>query len=405
MTGYSGCEEFWKAIQEYGTNCWKLEILKDELSAEEANFQEKLAIKNHGTLHPKGYNLREGGQPGKSRKSLDLQENAEDICESFLKGVSAKEIANRFDCTSPTILKILRENNINEHPRKKRLDGDDIGYICNAYREGIPIKEIMRKTRCSQSVIYRILDEKGVLRRNLRDVSEHTKYICNAYRKGIPIKEIADRVKYSSHIIYKILRENNVVTDRRLKKYRRQQLSSITSKNTEYICSAYCESIPVKEIAKDIGCSKPLIYKILHENNVPMRPRGKGNKGKTHTAKTREKISITHRARSSIWEKAQFICKSYREGMPVKEIANHLGCSIASIYKILHENNVLVPTSNKKPSDAHRKKNSEAQLGMRQEQLIFLIQWYSGWGWSQTKIARELRKGRRTISKYAKFAK
>ena len=399
MNGYRGCKEFWKAIQEYGTDCWQVEILREGLTAEEADIYEDVEIKNHGTLIPNGYNVREGGQKGKSRKSLELQENAEAICESFLKGVSVKEIANRFGSTHPTIIRILRENDINGDVRKKRLDGDEIGYICKVYREGMPIKEIVRKTRCSQSVIYRVLDEKGVLRRNLRlDASEHTKYICESYRAGMPLKEIVDRVKYSSYIIYKILHENNVLTNRRFKRYRRQQLSSITAKNTGYICKAYCEGTPVKEIAKDIGCSEPLIYRILHENNVPMRPRGKGNKGNKG------------RTRSGIWEKASFICESYQKGVPVKKIANQLGCGIALIYKILHENNVSVSKTNevwkgKKQSVEHRKKNSEAQLGMSQEQLIFLIQWYSGWGWSQRRIARELGKGQKTISKYAKLAK
>ena len=140
MNGYRGCKEFWKAIQGYGTDCWQVEILREGLTAEEANIYEDVEIKKHGTLIPNGYNAREGGQQGKSRKSLELQENAEAICESFLKGVSVKEIANRFGSTHPTIIRILRANDINENVRKKHLDRDEIEYICKVYCEGMRIK-------------------------------------------------------------------------------------------------------------------------------------------------------------------------------------------------------------------------------------------------------------------------
>ena len=120
-----------------------------------------------------------------------------------------------------------------------------------------------------------------------------------------------------------------------------------------FVCESYREGLPVKDIAKHLGCSGTSIYRILRENGVQIRSSKRG-------------------IGADLREKAEYICKSYREGLPVKEIANKWGCSMASIYRVLHENNVLVKTSNKKPSDAHRKKNSEAQLGMRQEHLIFL---------------------------------
>ena len=59
------------------------------------------------------------------------------------------------------------------------------------------------------------------------------------------------------------------------------------------------------------------------------------------------------------------------------------------------------PNYGRKHSEEFCRKNSERQLGMSQEALTILIGWLLRDGWSKSKIARELRKSRRAISKYA----
>ena len=55
------------------------------------------------------------------------------------------------------------------------------------------------------------------------------------------------------------------------------------------------------------------------------------------------------------------------------------------------------------PSPKTRAKMSKSQLGMSKEAFIILIGWLLRDGWTQKKIARELRKTPKTISKYAKL--
>ena len=114
MTGYRGCKAFWKAIQEYGTDCWWVEILREGLTVEEASVHEIVEIKNHGTLTPNGYNLKDSHEEigNRSRKSIELREKSGFICESHLEGGPTKEIANQLGCASGTILRILHENNV-----------------------------------------------------------------------------------------------------------------------------------------------------------------------------------------------------------------------------------------------------------------------------------------------------
>ena len=402
MTGYRGCKEFWKALQEHGTDCWQVEILWEGLTAEEADVYEDVEIKNHGTLTPNGYNLKDRGKGNRSRKSIDLQENAEFICKSYREGVPTKEIANQLGCTAPTILTILHENKVQIHrnssKERKRTDIDEnTEFICKSYLEGVLVKEIANRLECCTTLIYRILRKNNVQipskspanngnnGRKKSCVWEKASFICESYLAGSSAKDISDKLGCSEGLIRKILRKNSVQIRPRGKSNKGKRHATAWDK-ASFICDSYHKGLSAKEIANQLDCSYVTICRILHENRVQIRS-------------SKRDIGIDLR------EKASFICESYHEGMLVKEIANQLGYSMASIYRILHENNVQVQTEGKKHSVAHRKKNSEAQLGMSQEQLIFLIQWYSDWGWSQRRIARELRKGQRTIAKYAKLAK
>ena len=78
----------------------------------------------------------------------------------------------------------------------------------------------------------------------------------------------------------------------------------------------------------------------------------------------------------------------------------------------IHDNETLYPygynLKNGGMKIAHspktRAKMSKSQLGMSKEAFIILIGWLLRDGWTQKKIARELRKTPKTISKYAKLA-
>lgn len=57
----SPCINFRKAINKYGYENFKLEILVEHLTLDEANILEEQFIKEHNTIAPNGYNLTPGG--------------------------------------------------------------------------------------------------------------------------------------------------------------------------------------------------------------------------------------------------------------------------------------------------------------------------------------------------------
>lgn len=61
--GYKACPKFYQAIKKYGWKNFSVSILKDNLTAEEADYWEQFYIKKYSTTDDKfGYNLTYGGQ-------------------------------------------------------------------------------------------------------------------------------------------------------------------------------------------------------------------------------------------------------------------------------------------------------------------------------------------------------
>ena len=92
MTGYRGCDEFWKAIQHYGTDCWRDEILWEGLTLDEANIYEELEIRDNETLFPYGYNLKEGGEGGtysdEARRKISEAQKGRKLSEEHRRNIS-----------------------------------------------------------------------------------------------------------------------------------------------------------------------------------------------------------------------------------------------------------------------------------------------------------------------------
>lgn len=72
---YKGCDHFYSAIQQYGWNNFKHEIIEEGLNATEADIREQYWIAYYdSTNRDKGYNLTTGGQ-GSAKKLSDESKN------------------------------------------------------------------------------------------------------------------------------------------------------------------------------------------------------------------------------------------------------------------------------------------------------------------------------------------
>ena len=79
MAGYRSCPKFWEAIEAYGTDCWRSEILWDGLTSDEATIFEQVEIQDNETLYPYGYNIEIGNEAPRSDETRRKQSEARKI--------------------------------------------------------------------------------------------------------------------------------------------------------------------------------------------------------------------------------------------------------------------------------------------------------------------------------------
>ena len=91
MTGYRDSVKFWEAIQHYGTDCWRDEILWDGLTIDEANIYEQVEIRDNETLYPYGYNMESGGNNNKSLSDSTRQKISKSLKTYFSDNPDARE--------------------------------------------------------------------------------------------------------------------------------------------------------------------------------------------------------------------------------------------------------------------------------------------------------------------------
>lgn len=130
--------------------------------------------------------------------------------------------------------------------------------------------------------------------------------------------------------------------------------------------------------------------------------------GKTHSEETRRVISEKNKGRERSEEHRQKHAKALRGRKFTKEHRLNISKSLKGRKRSEKDCRKISESKRGKNhpffgeilSKEHRRNVSEARLGMSQEALTILIGWLKRDGWTQNKIACELKKSWSTIDKY-----
>lgn len=143
-SGYKPCKAFWRAIQKYGWNNFKYEILEQVESREEANEKEKYYISTYRSNQSQyGYNIYEGGDSSASEEYIG---RLQQIKEMWEQGKTVGEIQSHFGLSQQTISYELAQLGIEGKDRIKRSAGQYLAKTVYQYSTNLELIATYKST-------------------------------------------------------------------------------------------------------------------------------------------------------------------------------------------------------------------------------------------------------------------
>lgn len=226
--GYQTNKYFWRAIQKYGWNNFKHEILFENLSGNQACLKEQALIKLFNTTDYKfGFNLTTGGEhyevTNTVRQKISEAETVIKISRSDLEyqyitlNKTQKQCAVHFNCSEATINRNLKKHHIKKSyiPKTNKIE---ISYeeLSDLYlNQNMQVNEIANILGCSHTIINRHL-QKYTLKKsrlNLSSVQLNELYEFKCVM-NLNISQIANRWNYTSdrRLVRNLLKKYNMYT-------------------------------------------------------------------------------------------------------------------------------------------------------------------------------------------------
>lgn len=254
-----------KAISKYGKDDFifqVLEILPNDIKI--LNNREDFWINYYNTYeNPFHYNERQGGCNYVVLPKHKAWSYADEICSLYQNNkISSYDLAKQFDCSSHTIVAILKENNIKIRGRRS-IAFDYIDKICDLYQNNdIKISDLSKNFNCSSHTIRKILKQNNMEMDGKKNkVWYHVDEVCRLYQNtNMSTNELGIMFNCDRNVINRILKQNNIKVE-----YRRPKKHEAWNYANE-ICDLYFNTnIGTRGLAERFDCSHTLIRRIVKE--------------------------------------------------------------------------------------------------------------------------------------------
>ena len=255
--GYQQVPLLYKAIQEFGWDNFSHNILKTDLTKEEADYWEKYYIKQYNSTNEAfGYNMKKGGQP---LRTIPEDEEIK-IIDTYIECGSVVQTSILTNHNQRVVSRILKNNGFefsNISPEE----------IVDLYNQKRSIKEVHEITNHACSTIKKILDEHGIeikyINRKHDIEYDDIMKIIQRYNDGCSIENIANEFKFkydfiTPYYVTKILKINGINTNRFLN----QKL------NVDDVANKYYETKSIKATAKCFGVNREQLRLYMIEHNI-----------------------------------------------------------------------------------------------------------------------------------------
>ena len=203
-----GNKGVYNAIQEYGIEMFRFEVLHSNIPCRDMLNQLEIALIAAHDAYTQGYNEHRGGQD--EYRYSEVWEHADEICRLYSANLkSMEQIAKQFNTDKVMIYRILRAKGVES--RKRSYAWEHSQEICELYeKHKKSLQNIASVYGVTRRTIIKILKSNGIPIREARKPKgklwEYSKEICELYTQHLlSFDKIAKRFKTSPIAIRRVL--------------------------------------------------------------------------------------------------------------------------------------------------------------------------------------------------------
>lgn len=202
--GYKSCPHFYRAIQKYGWDNFKHEILYDHLEREEANHIEEILIAKYNTINIQyGYNLKSGGE-----NNFLLEETKRKISETMKEKYCGENNPmygkHHSEETKIKLSEINKDKHLSEETRRKMSENH-----ADFKGENHPMygKHHSKKTRKKMSESHKGKNHPNYGKYGSKSSNHKSVYCVELDKIWSSIKECAEELELDASAITKVCKE------------------------------------------------------------------------------------------------------------------------------------------------------------------------------------------------------
>lgn len=250
---------FHNALRKYGVENFTVETL-EECDIEDLDSREIYYVAKYDTF-ANGYNATVGGD-GKRMITSDSQ--YDEICGLYLSGFSSVKIATLYNVSKATILKILHSLDVKLRSNKLNINRQEFNELVADYKSGYSLRELAKRYDCSSPALGEYLKRKGVDLRdkyNILDDEEAQQELINEYLdESFTLNEILQKHHCSYSTFRKILSTHGISKGKKHFK--------MTGDECLEAIRMFNDGTRIQKIARHYKVDKCTIYSMLKRYHV-----------------------------------------------------------------------------------------------------------------------------------------
>lgn len=196
----NGSYKIYNAMNKYGAENFYVETLEENIPLEELNEKEIEYIAQYDS-YVNGYNSTSGGDG----RIINKLNNEEELLSLAQSGVSAEELAKKFNVHTATIHRTLHKLGFYYHVNQEE--------IIQLYNDGLSNQEIADKLGCHKYTVIRALKKHGISRRNQRldkRIDFDFESMFSDYANQMPIDELCEKYNVTKSVFNRARHEHRI---------------------------------------------------------------------------------------------------------------------------------------------------------------------------------------------------